>query len=99
MRRSIKKTSIGLVLLLAFFSASAWSVQDPQVLVEETTQKIQDALKLEHEQIQVHPARLYEIVDEIVLPHFDFRRDAELQPDIAVTRSTANRDIGSRAKL
>lgn len=60
--------------VLMFISIPAWSAQDPQVLVEETTHKINAILKIEQEQIKIRPARLYEIVDEIVLPNFDFRR-------------------------
>ncbi|HEB92573.1 MAG TPA: ABC transporter substrate-binding protein [Gammaproteobacteria bacterium] len=48
--------------------------QSPQALVIETTNRIIKALQAEQAQIKKNPARLYEIVDEIVLPHFDFRR-------------------------
>ena len=62
------------VLLLALLTLPAWAAQDPQVLVEETTKKITTALDQQQSEIQARPARLYEIVDEIVLPHFDFER-------------------------
>lgn len=61
-------------LILMFISMPAWSVQDPQVLVEETTRKITRTLDMEQEQIKARPVYLYEIVDKIVLPHFDFER-------------------------
>lgn len=61
-------------LILMFISMPAWSVQDPQVLVEETTRKITRTLDMEQEQIKARPVYLYEIVDKIVSPHFDFER-------------------------
>ena len=48
--------------------------QSPQELVEKTTDRIVAALKVEQAAIKENPSRLYEIVDEIVLPHFDFYR-------------------------
>jgi len=50
------------------------AAQSPQQLVIETTDRIIKALKAEQAEIKKNPARLYEIVDEIVLPNFDFRR-------------------------
>jgi len=59
-------------LLLAGMSATVWAIQAPQDLVSETTDKITSALRAEQDKIKVDPNRLYAIVDEIVLPHFDF---------------------------
>ena len=61
-----------LSVLLLGMSASAWAIQAPQDLVTETTDKITSALRAEQDKIKVDPNRLYAIVDEIVLPHFDF---------------------------
>jgi phospholipid transport system substrate-binding protein len=55
-------------------SAPVFAIQSPQDLVTETTDKITSALRAEQEQIKAEPQRLFEIVDEIVLPHFDFAR-------------------------
>jgi phospholipid transport system substrate-binding protein len=63
-----------LVLFLLMVSVAAWSAEHPQVLVENTTDEIFAALKRERDVIAERPARLYEIVDEIVLPHMDFIR-------------------------
>jgi phospholipid transport system substrate-binding protein len=62
-----------LACLLAAAPAGA-AVQDPRQLVEQTTQEITGSLRAEQEAIKARPARLYEIVDKIVLPHFDFER-------------------------
>jgi phospholipid transport system substrate-binding protein len=63
-----------IVLLLLMSSAPVFAIQSPQDLVTETTDKITSALRAEQEQIKAEPQRLFEIVDEIVLPHFDFAR-------------------------
>ncbi len=65
---------MGLVLLVLPALAAAKVDQSPRELVMETTDRILKVLKAEQAEIKKNPARLYEIVDEIVLPHFDFRR-------------------------
>ncbi|NOZ53571.1 MAG: ABC transporter substrate-binding protein [Gammaproteobacteria bacterium] len=42
-------------------------------LVSDTTKLIKKKIKAEDAVIKANPARLYELVDEIVLPHFDFK--------------------------
>lgn len=46
--------------------------QTPQRLVEETAEKMLTTLKAEKDSVEKAPDRLYALVDEIVLPHFDF---------------------------
>jgi len=66
-----------LFLLLALPALAVAKVeQSPQQLVADTTDRIVAALKAEQAAIKEDPSRLYEIVDEIVLPHFDFHRMA-----------------------
>lgn len=62
-----------LCMMLVAASATAGAKQSPQELVSETTGKITTALRAEQDKIKTDPNRLYVIVDEIVLPHFDFR--------------------------
>lgn len=62
-----------LCMLLIGMSVPAWAIQAPQDLVSQTTDKITSALRAEQDKIKTDPSRLYQIVDEIVLPHFDFR--------------------------
>ena len=64
-----------LVLMLILFTAEpAMAMQAPEDLVADTTQKITTALRNEQDKIKTDPNRLYEIVDKVVLPHFDFHR-------------------------
>lgn len=64
------------ILLLLLAVAPLWAMQNPQQLVEQTTDEILNTLRAEHEEIELRQAYLYEIVDAIVLPHFDFERMA-----------------------
>lgn len=63
-----------LIALTAFLSGPVMAKQAPQDLVAQTTEKITSALRVEQDKIKATPNRLFEIVDEIVLPHFDFNR-------------------------
>jgi phospholipid transport system substrate-binding protein len=56
------------------FAAPVMAMQAPEDLVAKTTDKITSALRAEQDKIKASPKRLYEIVDEVVLPHFDFER-------------------------
>ncbi len=63
-----------LLTLTIFFTAPVMAMQAPDDLVAKTTEKITGALRAEQDKIKANPKRLYEIVDEVVLPHFDFQR-------------------------
>ena len=66
---------MGLIMLVGLLgSASSWAVQSPQALVEQTANQMLDKLRTERKVIDEHPGRIYELVNEIVLPHFDFER-------------------------
>jgi phospholipid transport system substrate-binding protein len=66
---------MGLMMLLGLLGgAPSWAVQSPQALVEQTANQMLDKLRAERKVIDEHPGRIYELVNEIVLPHFDFER-------------------------
>ena len=54
--------------------ASAQATVAPDALVKQTAQTIMDRIKEEQAQIDETPERLYQLVDEVVLPHFDFTK-------------------------
>ncbi len=56
--------------------ATAESMPEPQRLVQDTSEKMITVLQAEHAVIEAQPERLYELVADIVLPHFDFERMA-----------------------
>ncbi len=70
---AMKYTGALLVSVLLLGNALA-TVQEPQVLVQETTDKIISVLSAEQDKIKAEPGRLLEVVDAIVAPHFDFER-------------------------
>ncbi len=65
---------IGLLALclLAPAWAAAGQVEDPQALVKRTTEEMLATLKAERKLIDAEPARLYDLVNQIIVPHFDF---------------------------
>lgn len=46
--------------------------QSPQALIEETSEKMLTALRENKETLRQDDSKLYDLVQEIVLPHFDF---------------------------
>ena len=71
MKRFISALLFGLALNTAVAVAET---SDPEALVRETSDRMLTVLKEQHDVIKAEPQRLYELVDDIVLPHFDFER-------------------------
>jgi len=71
-----------IVLLSALFSWSvpiqAMDVSDPQAIVKDASDRMLQALKDNKEQIETDPNIVYGLVDEILLPNFDFYKMAKL---------------------
>jgi len=71
--RQLRRT--GLVLLLLLNSAGVFAGDiSPQELVRDTSSRMLVALRDEEQAIAADSNRLYQLVAEIVLPYFDFRR-------------------------
>lgn len=60
-----------LALLLSSGSAAA-AVRPPQEVVQETSARMIDALRQNRAALRQDSSRIYELVDQIVLPNFDF---------------------------
>jgi len=70
-----------LIAMLFLFFGTALQVgamQSPQALVQETSEKMLAQIKAEQQLLAEEPERLYELVNEIVLPHFDFEYMSQL---------------------
>lgn len=67
-----KLLQVGLTLCVAFGSAIAYAEKAPQELVVQTADKMMAKLKEEKDTIKKQPDKVYDLVNEIVLPHFDF---------------------------
>lgn len=63
----------GFFMLMTFTSWAA-SVDEAQAVIKQTTDKMLAALTREKENLKKNPKRVYALVDEIVLPIFDFDR-------------------------
>jgi phospholipid transport system substrate-binding protein len=47
-------------------------------LAQQTSERMLDAMRDRREELKQHPERIYGLVEEIVLPHFDFERMSRL---------------------
>ncbi len=63
-----------LALTLAVAPAHAQDPQEAQQLVQQTAEKVLDRLKQDQERLKANPDLIYPLVEDIVLPHFDFAR-------------------------
>ncbi len=70
----MKRRFIVWMIALWAGAALAMAAQAPQDLVRETADKIIKRVQAERAELEQEPARLYAMVDEMVLPHFDFER-------------------------
>lgn len=75
--RRWRRPALGLLLILAgSLSGVGATTQGPQQLVIETTERMLATLEQQAPQLEQNPALIYDLVGEIVLPHFDFVRMA-----------------------
>lgn len=63
------------VLLIALFLPFAGNVialDDPTAIVQSTTDKVIERVQNEKEALQQDPAKMFNLVSELIFPHFDF---------------------------
>ncbi len=65
------------VFLAAMLAGSAWAGLAPQDLIMDAANKTLAKLKQDRALIAKEPTRLYALVNEFVIPHFDFERMAQ----------------------
>lgn len=63
---------LAVLMGIAVQTAGAEPVHPAVALVEDTANKIQAQLRAEREVVTKNPKRVYELVEQIVLPNFDF---------------------------
>ncbi len=69
----MKKVLLLGLLMLALGGGAVWAaVRPPQEIVQDTSARMIDALRANRETLRRDPNRLYGLVDQIVLPNFDF---------------------------
>jgi len=69
------KRLVGAFLALFLMFSAAWgaNTQDALQLAQETSSKMIAALQQNREQLQQEPQQIYGLVENILLPHFDFQ--------------------------
>lgn len=72
----MRKVMTMLFALMVGFSqlgvAVAQSAESPQAMIESTAQQMQQALRANRQALQADRSKIYGLVHQIVLPHFDF---------------------------
>ncbi len=76
------KKLIGIILCLVSQQAVVAAESNPQELIRQTADKVLSKIQSDSERFQQDPAKLYALVDEVVLPHFDF----DMMVDLALGR-------------
>ncbi len=67
------------ILLYILCSQTAFAVeQDPENLIRQTSDKVLMQIKANAKQYREDPAKLYALVEDVVLPHFNFVKMTEL---------------------
>ena len=75
MNTALLRLASALLLLLAMHtSVVAAAASEPRAIVQQTTEQVLAALRAEGDSLTKRPQRLYEIINELILPHFDFRQ-------------------------
>jgi len=72
--RKVKTSGWLLLAALCLFSGQALAIQEPQALVQETTDKITSVLRDNQDKVKADSNYLLTVVDDIVASHFDFDR-------------------------
>ncbi|MFT5548668.1 MAG: phospholipid transport system substrate-binding protein [Candidatus Azotimanducaceae bacterium] len=64
---------IKLLLLVVVFSQNVFSTEvDPQQLIKQVTDRVLGEIKINSDDYRANPDKLFALVDEVVLPHFNF---------------------------
>lgn len=70
----MKRWAVAVMLIVCLAGGAAWAAESPQELVKQTSDQMLGKLREERQVINQHPERIYDLVNQIVLPHFDFER-------------------------
>ncbi len=66
------KLIIGTFLSVIMLSSSIAAELGPESLIRQTADQVLSEIKVNSEKYKADPGQLYKLVDEVVLPHFDF---------------------------
>ncbi len=68
------RIQLGILILVWWTAVSGVVPGDPQVFIKETADSVTARIKGEREALRKDSARLHTLVDELIVPHFDFAR-------------------------
>ena len=68
----MKKVILSLILMLAMPAMPAMAATGPEQLIRETSDKVLDEIRTNSAQYKSDPQGVYDLVNTVVLPHFDF---------------------------
>ncbi len=69
----------GLTLALAFFTqVAAANVQEPRSMLESVSKELLTKLKNDQAQVHAQPQRLFDVVDQVLVPHVDLETMSRL---------------------
>jgi phospholipid transport system substrate-binding protein len=71
----VKKVFLSLILM---FAMPAMAATGPEQLIRETSDKVLDEIRTNSEQYKSDPQGVYDLVNTVVLPHFDFSAMTDL---------------------
>eukprot|EP00494_Astrolonche_serrata_P020046 UN20263 len=72
------KVLTGLFLSLVLSTSGFAAGSNPETLIKETTSQVLSEIKANSAKYQEDTASLYKLVDDVVLPHFDFASMTDL---------------------
>ena len=65
-------------LLILLMIGTVQAATGPETLIRETSEKVIDEIRTNGDKYRSDPKSIYKLVDEVVLPHFDFAAMTEL---------------------
>ena len=68
----MRKVILSLILMLAMPAMPAMAAPGPEQLMRETSDKVLDEIRTNSAQYKSDPQGVYDLVNTVVLPHFDF---------------------------
>lgn len=66
------------LFLLLIMALPASAMQGPEELIKQTSERVINEIKTNAQSYREDPSNLYKLVNEVVLPHFDFRAMTDL---------------------
>jgi len=69
--RRIQRLAIGLLLILSF---AVYAAPDPQEMIKSVAGQTIERISKDKEKIKADPLYINKLIDELILPHFDFER-------------------------